>query len=195
MTDETDKTGEGDPQPARRNTRRSVSLDGHAVRADGSAFDISMLDLNYDGCGISAPVELTPGEPLKLSMIGRGMIDAEVRWCKDGKAGLRFATGEPPVEQQTPRSQNRKPLEPIEVRIRRLGQFNYNVRIFDLSPDGAKIEVVERPRIGETIMVKFDGLEVLPATVRWIDDFIVGIKFNRPLHPAVLDLLLARLAA
>ena len=67
------------------------------------------------------------------------------------------------------------------------------MRIFDLSPDGAKIEVVERPRVGEQMMVKFDGLEVLQSEVWWVDGFIVGLKFERPLHRAVFDLLLARM--
>jgi hypothetical protein len=191
---------EPEPQPApapatpRRSARRPVSLDGHVLRADGAAVEISLLDLNYDGCGISTPVDLEPGETIRLSVVGRGLIDAEVRWYKNGKAGLFFRTdAEESPQEKVARQTARAKLKPIDVRVRRVGQNAYHVRIFDLSPEGAKIEVVERPRVGEQMMVKFDGLEVLQAEVCWVDGFIVGLKFERPLHRAVFDLLLARM--
>lgn len=176
----------------RRVPRRAVSLGGYAIRAGGSTVDIGLLDLTYDGCGIETPVELQPGELLKLSVIGRGLIDAEVRWYKGGKAGLRFETDEPKAAAKVPRRSDRAGTS-AEVRIRRIGQANYNVRMFDLSPEGCRIEVVERPRVGEQLMIKFDGLEVIQSEVCWIEDFIAGLKFERPLHPAVFDLLLTRL--
>jgi len=193
----TNNPNEPAPQPAlatpRRSARRPVSLEGYALRADGASVDISLLDLNYDGCGIATPVELEPGEPVKLSVIGRGLIDAEVRWCKDGKAGLVFASVKEADQEKISRQTERAKLKPMDVRVRRVGQNAYSVRIFDLSPEGARIEVVERPRVGEQMMVKFDRLEVLQAEVCWIDGFIVGLRFERPLHPAVFDLLIARM--
>lgn len=42
-------------------------------------------------------------------------------------------------------------------------------------------------------MIKFEGIETVQAEVCWIDGFIVGLRFERPFHPAVFDLLLARL--
>lgn len=180
------------PEQPRRNARRPVRLQADVLRSDGSSVEVDLLDLNYDGCGISTPVELEPGEALRLSVIGRGLIDAEVRWCKDGKAGLRFGPTEGPPKDETARATNRASLS-TEVRVRRIGQHNYSVRIFDLSAEGAKIEVIERPRIGENLMVKFDGIETVQAEVCWIDGFIVGLRFERPFHPAVFDLLLARM--
>lgn len=183
-----------EPQPQWRSPRRPVSLGGRLLRSDNSAIEISLLDLNYDGCGIETPVVLEPGEAIKLSVIGRGLIEAEVRWYKDGKAGLRFASDEPKAKREAPRSSDRVGIS-SEVKLRRIGQPNFGVRMFDLSPDGCKVEVIERPRIGEKLMLKFDGLEVLQGEVVWIDGFIVGLKFERAFHPAVFDLLVARLVA
>jgi hypothetical protein len=166
-------------------------LHGHAIRAGGARVDIVLLDLSYDGCGIETPVELLPGEPIRLSVIDRGLIDAEVRWFEDGKAGLRFLS-EDSTAAQAERANARAEVS-SEVRMRRLGQNAYNVRIFDLSPDGARVEAVERPAVGERVTIKFDGLEALQADVCWVEDFVVGLRFERPLHPAVFDLLLARL--
>jgi PilZ domain-containing protein len=185
-------TPEPEAEPSRRFARRLVSLEGYAVRPDGSTIDIRLLDLTYEGCGIETPVELRPGETVKLSVIGRGLIDAEVRWFKDGKAGLNFASDKSATKTKVPRRTERSSVT-AEVKMRRVGQPNYNVRIFDLSPEGCKVEVVERPRVGEQLMIKFEGLEVLQAEVCWVESFIVGLKFERALHPAVFDLLVTRL--
>jgi hypothetical protein len=78
-----------------------------------------------------------------------------------------------------------------EVAIRRTGTHGYRVRVFDASPKGCKIEFVERPATGERIWVKFDNLEALEGTVRWVDGHIGGVQFERPLHEAVFERLAA----
>jgi hypothetical protein len=72
-------------------------MQGHLVRAGGVTQVITMTDLNYGGCGIMVPVELAPGEEVKVSVLGRGSIAAEVCWYADGRAGLVFE----PVAQET----------------------------------------------------------------------------------------------
>ncbi|HEY1142752.1 MAG TPA: PilZ domain-containing protein [Sphingomicrobium sp.] len=80
-----------------------------------------------------------------------------------------------------------------EVQLRRSGHHHYLVNAFDISPEGCKLEFVERPRLDETVWVKFDGLDAVPSTVCWIDGHSVGIEFDRPMYPSVFDLLIARL--
>lgn len=92
----------------------------------------------------------------------------------------------------TPRKSLRIPLN-AEVLLRRAGQNNYRVHIYDVSLDGCKIEFVERPKLDETLWVKFEMLEALEATVCWIDGHLVGVEFERPIHPAVFELLVARM--
>ena len=41
--------------------------------------------------------------------------------------------------------------------------------------------------------IKFEGLEAMDAEVCWVQGFQAGLRFERPIHPAVFDLLLARL--
>jgi hypothetical protein len=81
-----------------------------------------------------------------------------------------------------------------EVSLRRTGQKNYRANVYDVSQHGCKVEFVERPALDEIVWVKFDGLEALEALVCWIDGFAVGLEFQRPLHPAVFETLLERLA-
>ena len=94
----------------------------------------------------------------------------------------------PPVPRKCPRI-----TLAADVTLRRAGQNNYRVRIFDASPLGCKIEFVERPNLDELVWIKFDGLEAMEAMVCWVRGSEAGVEFKRPMYPAVFDLLLKRL--
>jgi len=70
---------------------------GYLILGDGSHHEIKLLDLSYEGCGVETTAPLAAGDRIKLSVLRRGGIDAEVRWVRDCKAGLVFAQpeGEP----------------------------------------------------------------------------------------------------
>ena len=180
----------GEEQLQRRE-RRPVSMRGFVVREDGSNVEILLLDLSYEGCGIETPVEFAAGEALKLSVMQRGAIDAHVRWYRDGRAGLIFDAEDKPRE-HAPRGTDRTKLS-AQVSLRRLGKLNYQVTVYDISPTGCKVELVDQPRLEEHVLVKFNGLEALEAEVCWIEGPTAGLRFERPIHPAVFDLLLTRL--
>jgi len=176
-----------------RRERRPVTMHGHAVLADGTTTEILLLDLSYEGCGVEIPVELKAGDTILLSVLGRGAIKADVRWYAKGRAGLVFRAEEPDAKQQKPRGNERIALT-AEVLMRRLGKSNYSANVFDMSLDGCKVEFIERPRIEEHVLIKFAGLEILDAEVCWVEGFRGGLRFEKPIHPAVFDMLLARLA-
>jgi hypothetical protein len=54
--------------------------------------------------------------------------------------------------------------------------------------------VIEQPREGELMLIKFDGLEALEAEACWVDGPRAGLRFGKSIHPAVFELLLTRLA-
>jgi hypothetical protein len=180
--------------PAERRERRAVMLRGFAERENGSTVEIRMLDLSYEGCGIECAVALDEGEALKLTVMRRGIIEARVRWHKDGRAGLVFESEEAARKTYSPRRFERFALT-AEISMRRLGKLNYRVRVFDISPEGCKVELIDKPRLQEHVLVKLDGIEALEAEVCWLEGTYAGLKFARPVHPAVFDLLLERLKA
>ena len=92
---------------------------------------------------------------------------------------------------QTPPSCDRTQLR-AEVNLRRPGHHNLRVTVFDASPCGCKVEYIDRPQLEEKLFVKFDGLEPLRANVRWIGQSEAGLQFDRPIHPAVFQLLVGR---
>ena len=127
-----------------------------------------------------------------MSVMQRGVIDAQVRWCRDGKAGLVFTSDHFTTKEQRRRVSSRFAIT-ADVSLRRRGMANYGVRVVDLSPEGCKVELVERPRGGERMTIKFDGLEAMDAEVCWVEGYQAGLRFERKIHPAVFDLLLTRL--
>jgi hypothetical protein len=169
-----------------------VNLRAYAVRQDHSGVEVLLLDLSYEGCGIETPIDFDEGETLELRVVKRGAIQARVRWCRNGRAGLVF---EADAAEQAERSARR--LERVsltaEVSMRRIGKVNYRVHVFDVSRDGCKVELVDEPRIDEHVFIKFEGLEALQAQVCWIEGRHAGLRFANPIHPAVFDLMLQRI--
>jgi hypothetical protein len=97
------------------------------------------------------------------------------------------STGEGPPESRGAR----RLILHAEVGIRRAGLHAFRVHVFDASSEGCKIEFVERPAVGERVWVKFDGLEAIEGSVRWVDGHTGGVQFTRPLHEAVFERLAA----
>ncbi|MCT2557562.1 hypothetical protein N0B51_01065 [Tsuneonella sp. YG55] len=62
------------------------------------------------------------------------------------------------------------------------------VGIVDLSTHGFNASLQSRPLAGGTgFSLKIGGLEMLGAEVCWANCTNAGFRFDRPLHPAVLD--------
>lgn len=81
-----------------------------------------------------------------------------------------------------------------EVAVRRLGGFNFQVELHDLSAGGCRVEMLEASEAGDSVITRLPQLEPLGSTVCWAEGTTTGIKFSNVIHPAVFDLVLARLA-
>lgn len=154
--------------------------------------DVKVVNLSYDGCSIHTLVPLLAGEVVKLSVLGRGAMSAVVRWHKARRAGLLFQVDRR-LKTRWPRRTDRVAVR-AEALLRRSGRIAFRVTLFDLTRFGCKCEFIERPSIYERVWLKFDGLQSIAATVCWIEDSELGLMFGHPLHPAVFELLLTRLA-
>src|SRR3569833_3633058 len=80
------------------------------------------------------------------------------------------------------------------VMLRRAGQLNCRVRVFDASLHGCRVEFGDRPELDEQLWVKFDELQPIAAEVCWVEGFSAGLNFRQPIHPAVFDSLVAKLS-
>jgi hypothetical protein len=69
--------------------RRPASLRGYALSPTRDV-DILLADLSYAGCQIRCANGLEPGEVVELMVVKRGVIQAEIRWNDEDRAGARF---------------------------------------------------------------------------------------------------------
>lgn len=175
----------------KREDRRLVELSAYLIRSDKSIVDVKIGNLSYDGCGVHTVVPLTAGEKVKLTVLGRGSMNATVRWYKARKAGLLFRFSRA-RSHEWPRKADRVAVG-AELLLRRSGRIGFRVNAFDVTRFGCRCEFVDRPAIYERVWAKFDGLEALQATVCWIEDSNIGLMFANAIHPAVFELLLMQL--
>jgi len=154
---------------------------------------MTVVDLSYDGCGVICTDRLSDGERLSVSVLRRGATPATVRWTDGARAGLSFEAARHDDEPPRQTRRNERVSVEGEVSMHRRNKTTYRVHIYDLSPEGCRAEFVERPEVNEQLWIKFDGLEHIGADVRWIVGSKAGLKFQRSFHPAVFDLLIARL--
>lgn len=72
----------------------------------------------------------------------------------------------------------------LMVRCRR-GVSRTTVMLKDLTPYGARIEGIEKLRIGEPITLMLPGLQPKLAFVMWSEPMASGLEFEHPLHEDV----------
>ena len=82
-----------------------------------------------------------------------------------------------------------------ELTMRRIGGFNFQVALNNLSPGGCSVELVEEAEAGEAAIARFPQLEPLGSRICWTRGRTTGLEFLTPIHPAVFDLVVSRLPA
>src|SRR5947209_1913813 len=73
--------------------------------------------------------------------------------------------------------------------LRQRGAHAVTVQIVDLSTDGFRAATHLQLFPGSDVWLKLPGLESLHARVVWMTGHMMGCQFVRPLHPAVLDMV------
>lgn len=78
------------------------------------------------------------------------------------------------------------------IHVRSAMQKVGGVSLLDLSVCGCRVRTTGSPlAAGQLLIVRPEGIEGLEGVVRWVEDNEAGIEFSRPLHPSVLDHLVA----
>ncbi len=73
--------------------------------------------------------------------------------------------------------------------LRQRGAGSITIQIMDLSVSGFRATTHLELMAGADVWLKLPGLESLHARVVWAEGHLLGCQFVRPLHPAVLDML------
>lgn len=117
-------------------------------------------------------------------------------WSLPSQAGGSFFAGElstAPDSDEAPKSRvsERVPIE-IGAGLRQRGASGVSVLVMDLSTHGFRASThLELPE-GTDVWLRLPGLEPYHAKVAWSKGQYIGCAFERPLHPAVLDMIVRK---
>jgi hypothetical protein len=73
--------------------------------------------------------------------------------------------------------------------LRQRGAHAVTVQIMDLSTHGFRAATHLELEPGSDVWLKMPGLESMHARVAWMQGHLMGCAFVRPLHPAVLEMV------
>jgi hypothetical protein len=90
------------------------------------------------------------------------------------------------------RKSERIPLR-CDVEFRRHAGNRYAVDLIDLSPEGCCISPPIRVEPGESVWLRIPDMEATHGSVAWVQEWKVGVTFDRAFHPAVFDDVVRRL--
>ena len=79
--------------------------------------------------------------------------------------------------------------------LRQRGASGVTVQIMDLSTHGFRVATHLELMDGADVWLRLPGLEPCHARVMWSRGHYVGCQFERPLHPAVLDMIARKSAS
>ena len=89
------------------------------------------------------------------------------------------------------RASERVPIE-IGAGLRQRGASGVSVLVMDLSIHGFRASTHLELAQGADVWLRLPGLEAYHATVVWSKGQYIGCAFERPLHPAVLDMIVRK---
>ena len=117
-------------------------------------------------------------------------------WSFPSDFGTPFLTGElttddRPAPSLKGRKSERVALE-LGAGLRQRGGSGVAVQILDLSVAGFRASTHLDLEPGTDVWLRLPGLEPYQAKVAWSKGQYVGCAFERPLHPAVLEMIVRR---
>ena len=89
------------------------------------------------------------------------------------------------------RAAERLPIE-LGAGLRQRGASGVSVQVMDLSTHGFRAATHLALAVGADVWLRLPGLEPCHAKVAWTKGHFIGCAFERPLHPAVLDMIVAK---
>jgi hypothetical protein len=117
-------------------------------------------------------------------------------WSLPSEFGTPFLSGElttdaRPATDLTSRKSERVSLE-MGAGLRQRGGTGVAIQILDLSTDGFRATTHLALAKGNDVWLRLPGLEPYEARVMWAKGNFVGCAFSRPLHPAVLEMIVRK---
>lgn len=178
-------------------------------------------DVSQAGAKIEVRSELAPGTPVRLTFDGLLPVSGAIRWWRDGVAGVEFEPEVnwqelmPWLKERRDAALSRSPGGPpppphpltsgagesetcpagsvslnLPARVRE-GTRRWAIEVTAVTTNQVEFESFAALRLGTLLWIVLPGLEGWPARVIEIDGYRFICAFTQPLHPAVLERVLA----
>lgn len=117
-------------------------------------------------------------------------------WAPEAEGGEHYLAGElttQPEGQPAPAARNaeRVPME-MGAGLRQRGASGVSIQIMDLSTHGFRAATHLDLAAGADVWLRLPGLEPCHAKVMWSRGHLIGCAFERPLHSAVLQMVIGK---
>lgn len=204
------------PGERRRMPRVEVSCPA-LLEASGRTELVTVRDIAQGGAKLDTPFPLVEGEPIVITPEGLRPIEGTVRWVRDCLAGISFQPElawqemipwlrarrhAPPADFHAARAAGQEPAPPtlagandaiqlnLPARVRE-GTRRWAIDVATLTTRAVEFDSFVPLRLGTLLWIVLPGLEGWPARIVGIDGYRFTCEFTQPLHPAVLERILA----
>ena len=161
-----------------------------ALMIDGQRELCLIKNISEGGMMVRAYCDIGAGTPVAVELKTGQMVAGTVSWLREPNVGIAFDEPIDVIEVLSQSMEGPRPRMPrVEVFCRatiRDGAAALRVRLHDISQGGIKVETSAALTKGCDVAISLPGLETQAGVVRWTDERLAGLSFNRLLPLATL---------
>jgi hypothetical protein len=207
-------------QPGERRRMPRVELICPALLdVDGRSLPVTTRDVSQGGVKLDVPFPLAAEEKVTVTLDGLRPVDGVVRWSAGNLAGIAFlpelrwqelmlwlkdrrkhafhhaispvapAPAAPPAPAPVQNGDEGIALN-LPARVRE-GTRRWQIEVASITTRSVAFDSFAALRIGSLLWIVLPGLEGWPARIVSADGYRFTCEFTQPLHPAVLERVLA----
>lgn len=171
------------PQERRDGERHLTLFRVGTMIIDGERELCLIRNISAGGMMVRAYRAVRPGQEVTVELKCGQPLSGRISWVRDQQLGLTFHQ---PIDVVAILAQNEHGPRPRMPRIEtqavvtvREGASSYRLQASDISQGGIKVTTKGALQPGSDVVVSLTGLEPQPGVVRWCQDGLAGITFNR----------------
>jgi len=188
---------------------------------DGRSLPVTTRDVSQGGIKLDVPFPLAAEQKVTVTLEGLRPVDGVVRWSAGNLAGIAFlpelrwqelmlwlkerrkhafhhaiaaaapAPAEAPAAPEAPAQEGGEGIAlNLPARVRE-GTRRWQIEVASITTRSVAFDTFAALRIGSLLWIVLPGLEGWPARIVSADGYRFTCEFTQPLHPAVLERVLA----
>jgi hypothetical protein len=207
-------------QPGERRRMPRVEIVSQALLETAAGTElVTTRDISQGGIKVDVPFPLSPEQKVTVTLDGLHPVPGVVRWSQGNIVGIAFqpelgwqdlmlwikeqrhvARAEAPARPAAPAAFDAPAALPPEIeegialnlpaRVRD-GNRRWSIDVTAITTRSVAFDSYAALRMGALLWIVLPGLEGWPARIVSVDGYRFNCEFTQPLHPAVLERILA----